>query len=159
MSGEPRRRCGDLSAQVWGTGVLVSGGLLPRGAGVRTYRRRCGKWGMTCATVAPRNHFCGAGPNPKTSPAPETATTCAKVAYHLHYRTYRPIPQTPSALATYAVSPSTCATHPPIDPPAPENYSSVFSAKGRGFPTILATDSCSSPKQRASCAMEVLNER
>ena len=126
------------------------------GAGERYRWRRCGKKGRTCATGKRRCPFRGAGPHPKTLPAPKTSDTCAIC--------------TPSVLHTCAINPIDLHHQPhqphrpapPITPPepsCPENYSSTLAAAPRGFPTIRATVSCSSPKQRASCATEVRNER
>ena len=47
------------------------------GAGMDSCWRKCGKKVETCAIGAHRCPFCGAGPQAKTTPAPEGNTTCA----------------------------------------------------------------------------------
>ena len=49
------------------------------GAGEQAKWRRCGKSGGTCATRTRRNPIHGAGPQPKTSPAPKSCSTCAEI--------------------------------------------------------------------------------
>ena len=48
------------------------------GAGVRVCWRKCAKRVMTCATIVRRMSFPGAGPHPKSIPAPNRCGTCAK---------------------------------------------------------------------------------
>ena len=48
------------------------------GAGVWHFGRRCGKGGVTCANRTRWRPFRGAGPRPKTTPAPENTVTCAR---------------------------------------------------------------------------------
>ena len=84
LSGQPQtggagtghhwRRSPWCVAQVWGV----------HGAGPQGAWRRCGKRGDTCATRERESPFCGAGPNPKTSPAPKSSVTGAKRGHHLH---------------------------------------------------------------------------
>ena len=53
------------------------------GAGAWHFWRRCGKRGVTCANGAHERPFRGAGPLPKTTPAPEIIVTCAANSHHL----------------------------------------------------------------------------
>ena len=76
------------------------------GAGPRGKWRRCGKRCETCATAVHTSPFPGAGPHPKTTPAPKGGSTCAKKVRHLRQKVggscVQRIPSGPSAHTTNA---------------------------------------------------------
>ena len=101
--------------------------------------------------------------------SPSQKHTCAKNRHHLHHHPRAPAPPTPNTCTADIPTPPAPPRRPapPFDPRHPRRQSTYhpgvihrpFPLWDGGLPTIFATDSCSSPKQRASCATEVRNER
>ena len=95
----------------------VIGNIGNVGAGPRGKWRRCGKKVYTCATAERTSPFPGAGPHPKSTPAPKGSGTCTMKGRDLRHRPIAPAPgepeharRAPPAPSAYTIVARTCPT-------------------------------------------------
>ena len=108
--------------------VSVSGLV---GVGIGPFGRRCGNRGVTCASRKHERPFYGAGPRQKTTPAPRTATTCAKDRHHPPMDRHHPHQGPPSPAPWTAVTCTMDRHHPHHGPPPPAPRTATTCAKDR----------------------------